>query len=186
MRLFVLGRSRQTGGMTSTSERVLMVARPSRNDVAIELSIIIPAYNEAYRLPVALDALRHRVNSSSTEIIVVDDGSTDETVTAARRAGDWAKHLVVIEHPRESGQRGRCANRCCRCSRRRDRVHRRRQRHRPECVRADDRCARPERGGRVWFTPRAGLKRDGRSGDPRSDGPGVQPRGPDRGWHVYS
>jgi cellulose synthase/poly-beta-1,6-N-acetylglucosamine synthase-like glycosyltransferase len=59
--------------MTSTSQRVLMVARPSRNNLAIKLSIIIPAYNEAYRLPVALDALRHRVNSSSTEIIVVDD-----------------------------------------------------------------------------------------------------------------
>ena len=104
MRLFVLGCSRQTGDMTSTSERVLMVARPSRNDVAIELSIIIPAYNEAYRLPVALDALRHHVDSTTTEIIVVDDGSTDETVMAARRAGDWAKHLVVIEHPQNQGK----------------------------------------------------------------------------------
>jgi dolichyl-phosphate beta-glucosyltransferase len=90
--------------MTSTSQRVLMVARPSRNNLAIKLSIIIPAYNEAYRLPVALDALRHRVNSSSTEIIVVDDGSTDETVIAARRAGEWAKYLVVIEHSRNQGK----------------------------------------------------------------------------------
>ena len=53
-------------------------------------------------------------------------------------------------------------------------------------ARRTDRCARPERGRRVWFTPRARLKRDGRSRDPRSHGPSVQPRGPDRGWHVYS
>lgn len=90
--------------MTSTSERVLLVARPSRSDVAIELSIVIPAYNEAYRLPVALDALRQHIDATSTEIIVVDDGSADETVTVARRAGDWANHLVVIEHPQNQGK----------------------------------------------------------------------------------
>ena len=90
--------------MTLVNERVLLVARPSRNDVAIELSIIIPAYNESFRLPVALDALRHYVDATSTEIIVVDDGSADETVTAARRSGDWAKHLVIIEHPTNLGK----------------------------------------------------------------------------------
>lgn len=90
--------------MSSSNERVLLVARPSRNDVAIELSIIIPAFNEAFRLPVALDALRHHVDPTSTEIIVVDDGSDDDTVAVARRTGDWAKHLVVIEHEMNRGK----------------------------------------------------------------------------------
>ncbi len=98
------GNSLQTGDMTSSSERVLLVARPSRNDVAIELSIIIPAFNEAFRLPVALDALRHQVDPTSSEIIVVDDGSDDGTPRVARRTGDWAKHLVVIEHPVNKGK----------------------------------------------------------------------------------
>ena len=82
----------------------LLVARPSRNDVAIELSVIIPAFNEAYRLPVALDALRHHVDATTTEIIVVDDGSSDDTAGVARRTGDWAKHLVVIEHRVNKGK----------------------------------------------------------------------------------
>jgi dolichyl-phosphate beta-glucosyltransferase len=90
--------------MTPSIERVLLVARPSPHDVAIGLSIIIPAFNEAFRLPVALDALRHYVDKTSTEIIVVDDGSDDETAAVARRTGDWAQHLVVIEHPVNKGK----------------------------------------------------------------------------------
>lgn len=84
--------------------RTLLVARPSRNDVAIETSVVIPAFNEAFRLPVALDALRHGVDPTTTEIIVVDDGSTDGTAEVARRSGDWAKHLVVITHEVNQGK----------------------------------------------------------------------------------
>gem|GEM_PF-244164 len=83
---------------------MLLVARPSRNDIAIELSVIIPAFNEAFRLPVALDALRHHVDATTTEIIVVDDGSSDGTADVARRAGDWAKHLVVMSHAENQGK----------------------------------------------------------------------------------
>lgn len=72
--------------------------------MAIELSIIIPAYNEAFRLPVALDALRHHVDATATEIIVVDDGSSDDTANVARRSADWAKHLVVLEHESNRGK----------------------------------------------------------------------------------
>jgi len=90
--------------MTLERHPPLLVPRPSRNDVAIEVSIVIPAFNEEFRLPVALDALRHHVDSTSTEIIVVDDGSTDETVRVAKRTGDWAKHLVIIEHDGNKGK----------------------------------------------------------------------------------
>lgn len=87
-----------------SAERIRLVARPTRNDVAIELSIVIPAYNEAYRLPVALDALRHHVDPTTTEVIVVDDGSDDETSNVARRTGDWAKHLLVLRHEQNQGK----------------------------------------------------------------------------------
>jgi cellulose synthase/poly-beta-1,6-N-acetylglucosamine synthase-like glycosyltransferase len=46
-----------------------------------QLSIVIPAYNEARRLPKSLQRLRDYVNggTASYEVIVVDDGSSDET-----------------------------------------------------------------------------------------------------------
>ncbi|MGH9970293.1 MAG: dolichyl-phosphate beta-glucosyltransferase [Pyrinomonadaceae bacterium] len=54
--------------------------------MSISLSIVVPAYNEAARLgltlPKFLDYLSHRVPES--ELIVVDDGSTDNTANVAR------------------------------------------------------------------------------------------------------
>jgi dolichyl-phosphate beta-glucosyltransferase len=45
-----------------------------------ELSIIIPAYNEAARLPQTVkDVIAHVEGRHTFEIILVDDGSTDET-----------------------------------------------------------------------------------------------------------
>jgi dolichyl-phosphate beta-glucosyltransferase len=53
----------------------------------IELSLIIPAYNERWRLPPTLidiiDYVEHR--KLRYEIIVVDDGSTDETSDIVRK-----------------------------------------------------------------------------------------------------
>lgn len=54
----------------------------------VELSIVIPAYNESKRLPAMLtDTLAHLNNPKAphrtVEIIVVDDGSTDDTTSIA-------------------------------------------------------------------------------------------------------
>lgn len=51
------------------------------------LSIIIPAYNEARRLPATLDAIREYLlgKNFAYEVIVVDDGSWDETSELAER-----------------------------------------------------------------------------------------------------
>jgi len=89
--------------MSSEPARAVFVARPN-DGVAIDLSIIIPAYNEAFRLPVVLEALRHHVDASTTEVIVVDDGSDDETAEIARRATEWVKHLVVLAHDVNRGK----------------------------------------------------------------------------------
>jgi glycosyltransferase involved in cell wall biosynthesis len=48
-------------------------------------SVIIPAFNGARYLPEAIDSVR--AQHDSIELIVVDDGSTDDTVTVVRALG---------------------------------------------------------------------------------------------------
>jgi glycosyltransferase involved in cell wall biosynthesis len=59
---------------------------------SISLSIVIPAYNEAHRLPASLELARAFLDSSglNAEVLVVDDGSADGTATAVEVAQqDW-------------------------------------------------------------------------------------------------
>ncbi len=56
-----------------------------------DFAIIIPAYNEAGRIAATITGIRKFVN---TDIIVINDGSTDKTVKEARDAG-----ALVIELP---------------------------------------------------------------------------------------
>jgi dolichyl-phosphate beta-glucosyltransferase len=62
------------------------------------LSIVIPAYNEALRLPATLERAREYLETTGEryEVIVVDDGSTDDTAAQAERyARDWSQLTVV-------------------------------------------------------------------------------------------
>jgi len=69
--------------------------------MSASLSIIIPAYNEAVRLGKTLRAVVDyvRQNSPQSEVIVVDDGSSDETAELARTvfkdAGDLRTAVIT-------------------------------------------------------------------------------------------
>ena len=67
--------------------------------------MIIPAYNEAKRLPPTLGAIRRFLDGWGRpyEILVVDDGSTDETAARAREAGGKALTLLVNGRNRGKG-----------------------------------------------------------------------------------
>lgn len=70
------------------------------------LSVIIPAYNEAQRLPLTLiDIDKHLMEQEySYEIIVVNDGSTDETVEVVKRFMPLIDNLKVVDNSENHGK----------------------------------------------------------------------------------
>lgn len=73
---------------------------PLTNHPAPDLSIIIPSYNEEGRLPESLGKIAAYVNRRrpNTEIIVVDDGSTDRTATVAEQFRGKIANLRVLSN----------------------------------------------------------------------------------------
>jgi dolichyl-phosphate beta-glucosyltransferase len=72
----------------------------------IELSVVIPAFNEERRLPATLvDLVDHLAGLHRTyEIVVVDDGSTDGTSDVVRKFERLAPSIRLIRLPRNSGK----------------------------------------------------------------------------------
>ncbi len=67
------------------------------------VSVIVPAFNAAAYLGAALDSLRAQTERS-LEIIVIDDGSSDETAIIARRHASEDPRIRVISHEKPSGR----------------------------------------------------------------------------------
>ena len=71
------------------------------DESAVKLSVVIPAYNEEFRLPKTLNRSLEflRAQSYSSEIIVVNDGSTDGTEVVVRQQSASPVPVKVISHP---------------------------------------------------------------------------------------
>jgi len=71
------------------------------------LSVVIPAYNEAERVPLTLIDIDKHLSSSkfSYEILVVNDGSTDDTAKVVENLTKMIPNLRLInhEHDKEKG-----------------------------------------------------------------------------------
>jgi len=71
----------------------------------MELSLIIPARNEARRIEATLVAYANAF-ATDTEILVVVNGSNDATADIARRIAASHPHVIVLEYPEKIGKGG--------------------------------------------------------------------------------
>ena len=71
-----------------------------------DLSIVIPAYNEAHRLPSYLDRIVTYLEGRrlSYEVLVVDDGSRDDTAQRVYASAQHHPYLRLLRQDRNSGK----------------------------------------------------------------------------------
>jgi dolichyl-phosphate beta-glucosyltransferase len=87
--------------------------------MSVSLSIVVPAYNEAERLSKSLHTILDYLNKTklATELIVVDDGSDDDTLTVAKlaleKSGRIDARLITYQPNRGKGYAVRCGLVAC-------------------------------------------------------------------------
>jgi glycosyltransferase involved in cell wall biosynthesis len=76
------------------------------SSVPPELSIVIPSFNEELRLPVTLAEISAYIRASKreTEVIVVDDGSTDRTADVANSFRGEIQQLRIVANDTNRGK----------------------------------------------------------------------------------
>jgi polysaccharide deacetylase family protein (PEP-CTERM system associated) len=81
---------------------------PARSLPRVAVSVVIPCFNEEHALPYLANTLQRLESSLGSaydlRFVVVDDGSSDETLARARTLfGKWA-NATVVHHERNRGQ----------------------------------------------------------------------------------
>jgi glycosyltransferase involved in cell wall biosynthesis len=69
----------------------------------MKLAIVVPAYNAARHLPGVVSRILAHRPPGLENIVVVDDGSTDDTDTVARALAATTPELSVVRRPRNGG-----------------------------------------------------------------------------------
>ncbi|MFF7244907.1 dolichyl-phosphate beta-glucosyltransferase [Embleya sp. NPDC008237] len=77
-----------------------------RTPAGTELSVVIPVFNESRRLPATLTAVLDHLRGAGIdwELIVSDDGSTDDTYAVATAAAGHDPRVRVVRHPVNRGK----------------------------------------------------------------------------------
>lgn len=68
--------------------------------MTLPVSIVIPAYNQAHFLPQTLDSVLHQTYPHF-EVIIVDDGSTDETSKICNAFSQQDSRIHIIQQPNQ-------------------------------------------------------------------------------------
>lgn len=76
------------------------------DEVTLDLSIVMPVYNEAGNLPKLLRELSAVLDplGRSYEILAINDGSTDDSLDVLRRLQEEQPHLRIVNFRRNFGQ----------------------------------------------------------------------------------
>jgi glycosyltransferase involved in cell wall biosynthesis len=72
----------------------------------VKISVIIPAYNAAKFIKPALHSVLAQKYSDESEIIVIDDGSTDNTQSIISEMSQLYKQIISLQNERNKGPSG--------------------------------------------------------------------------------
>ena len=75
--------------------------------MTLTTSLVIPAYNESLRLAAGFERLRpvlEEMNPEEVEVIVVDDGSSDDTLQVANSVYGHLPHVLFVQQPENRGK----------------------------------------------------------------------------------
>ena len=74
------------------------------SDSTIDLSVVIPVYNEEENLEPLVNEIHDEIKSLNYEILFIDDGSTDSSVAKLNQMKENDDTIRVIQHNRNFGK----------------------------------------------------------------------------------